>query len=519
MHVSDFLAHWGLSENPFTAEEARHDAIFARLKPDDTTHPDFGKILGALDRPSTSIVFGEKGSGKTALRLQIAQRITRWNDLRPDRSVLFVAYDDANPFLDRFVRAAARPSKRAVRRHARDRDQRDPLEAFSLADHMDAILRLSVTQFVDALLANHKPDERAPTAAERLRDQPVLTRQNVMLLQSLYDDPSRSLSQRRAMRRRIKAPRSSDRFRWRALAAMLWILPVWLAYMRDFIAGWDESLGAPVWLTLVFASAGLWLGVMGKAFVWDRWRPGVAVRRLSHTLRVLSLDALTLRESLAALPRSCRIQTASLITDPLDARYDMFDRLRSALRGAGFMGAVVVVDRVDEPVMIAGDAERMRSFIWPLFNNKFLQMDSVGFKLLLPIELRHSLMRETTAFFQEARLDKQAFIEQLSWTGATLYDLCNARLRAARAPGQEGKAPTLQDLFDNDVDRQDIVDALDQMRQPRDAFKMLYQCVQEHCARITSDAPVWRVPRHVLDMVRRLQAERVQMLARGVRPA
>jgi hypothetical protein len=44
-----------------------------------SAHSDFDKILGDLSRPSTSIVFGEKGSGKTAIRLQIADRVARHN--------------------------------------------------------------------------------------------------------------------------------------------------------------------------------------------------------------------------------------------------------------------------------------------------------------------------------------------------------------------------------------------------------------------------------------------------------
>jgi hypothetical protein len=57
------------------------------------------------------------------------------------------------------------------------------------------------------------------------------------------------------------------------------------------------------------------------------------------------------------------------------------------------------------------------------------------------------------------------------------------------------------------------------MHQPRDAFKFLYQCIQEHCAGVTEDQAKWRIPRIILEMVKRQQSERVQMLYRGVRPA
>ena len=61
---------------------------------------------------------------------------------------------------------------------------------------------------------------------------------------------------------------------------------------------------------------------------------------------------------------------------------------------------------------------------------------------------------------------------------------------------------TLLDLFESDVALRDLVDALDQMHQPRDAFKFLYQCIAEHCSNVTAEEGQWRVPRLVLEMVR-----------------
>jgi len=141
---------------------------------------------------------------------------------------------------------------------------------------------------------------------------------------------------------------------------------------------------------------------------------------------------------------------------------------------------VVLVDRVDEPTAVAGDAMKMRSLIWPMFDNKFLKQEGIGIKLLLPIELSYLLNKEGPAFFQEARLDKQNMIEKLSWSGATLYDLCSARLNACTSAASSD-ATTLTSLFEENVTRQTLIDALDQMHQPRDAFKFLYGVVQEHC--------------------------------------
>ena len=165
------------------------------------------------------------------------------------------------------------------------------------------------------------------------------------------------------------------------------------------------------------------------------------------------------------------------------------------------------------PRNACGDIPLVRDFDC----HKFLQHDGMAIKMLLPIELRHALFKESSAFFQEARLDKQNLVERLSWTGAMLYDLCNARLAACLAPGAPKIA--LLDLFAEDVTRQDLVDALDHMQQPRDAFKFLYRCLTEHCASVTGEEGAWRIPKHTLEVVRKAEADRVMGLQRGIRPA
>ena len=195
----------------------------------------------------------------------------------------------------------------------------------------------------------------------------------------------------------------------------------------------------------------------------------------------------------------------------------MFGRLLRVVRPFGYRTIMVLVDRVDEPTLINGEPMRMKAFVWPLFNNKFLQQDDIGVKLLLPLELRHLLGRETTEFFREARLDKQNLIDRLTWSGATLYDLCSTRLNACRRDGEP--AVSITDMFDGDVAHRDLVDGLEQLQQPRDAFKFLYQVLQEHCRSVPDETPQWRIPRAVLDSVRRAQVDRMAGMLRGERPA
>ncbi|MEM1213136.1 MAG: hypothetical protein AAGI68_12665, partial [Planctomycetota bacterium] len=193
----------------------------------------------------------------------------------------------------------------------------------------------------------------------------------------------------------------------------------------------------------------------------------------------------------------------------------------------GYTGVVIFVDRVDEPTVVHGDAEKMKAITWPMFDNKFLKQDRIGVKLLLPLELGYMLKREGPAFFQEARLDKQNLVEKLTWSGATLYDLCTLRLRAVREPGDTAEAADaaseepfkLTDLFEDDVDPSMLIDALDQMHQPRDAFKFLYAVVQEHCKLVPEDDGRYQIARLTLETVRKQQSQRVQELHRGLGPA
>src|SRR5882762_10458431 len=101
MDRKSFLAHFKLAADPFQDEEAKNDAVFGKLISRYDVHPHFGKVYGDPTRPGPAIVFGPKGSGKTALRMQVEHRIAEHNASQ-ERRVLVVPYDDLNPLLDCF---------------------------------------------------------------------------------------------------------------------------------------------------------------------------------------------------------------------------------------------------------------------------------------------------------------------------------------------------------------------------------------------------------------------------------
>jgi hypothetical protein len=172
------------------------------------------------------------------------------------------------------------------------------------------------------------------------------------------------------------------------------------------------------------------------------------------------------------------------------------------------------VDRVDEPHLVNGSAERMRDLLWPMFDNKFLKHPGIGFKLLLPIELSHYIDREDREFYQRARLDKQNLIPSLEWTGEALYDLATSRIKACAAPGQ---SPNLTDLFEPSISQRRIIDAFRGLRVPRHLFKFFYRLLVAHCNAYTDEAPSWKISPERFESVLALYSRDQEAFDRGLR--
>lgn len=525
MNLAQFFEHWAIVENPFRGEEARTDAIFARIgiagQPErDTppgrvrlvrpnmpaTHSEFDKIVGEFDHPSTSIVFGEKGSGKTAIRLQIADRVAHHNDQSPGRRVLLIPYDDLNSSLDTYVRATGGAKKD------------DPFSGMRLVDHLDAIVSIGVGRIVNALLVGSEspPPAQIDEASKRARKMPVQARRDLLLLQAVYDTTDTTGARTAALRRMLRLGGAGPKALIATGVWVGWIPAAALFVWGQFFSGFGESVRTALLIGSV-ALLAAWLFLLLKLTLIDRVVDRHVAQRVAKQLRLVPRSQQSLVASLGKLDRAIAPTDALPVSGSEEVRYAMLARLQRVANELGFKTLLVLMDRVDEPTLIRGDAERMRSFVWPMLSHKFLQHDGMAIKMLLPIELRHALFKESSAFFQEARLDKQNLVERLSWTGAMLYDLCNTRLATCRPVSAE--AISLVDLFAEDVTRQDLVDALDHMQQPRDAFKFMYRCLTEHCASVTDEEGAWRIPKHTLDVVRKTEADRVMGLQRGIRPA
>ncbi|MGO8691545.1 MAG: hypothetical protein ACLQLG_18130 [Thermoguttaceae bacterium] len=497
MKIQQFLQHHGIASNPFADEDAQTDLVFKGYCIANTYHPAWDKIYGDPTEPATSVVFGEKGSGKTALRLQIAHRLTDYNADHPERQVFVVQYDDFNPFLDRFRDRFSGRGRRTERM----------LTHWRLWDHIDAILALAVTQVVDRVLgvtqARHPAARDEPLPVQSLDRSQV---RDLMLLAACYDQSTAETPQERWDRLRHKLRFSVWRSKWDIALG----IAATVASVAAFVTLWSKwhwSGRACLWLSLLAIAAG-WAPRLWRLLRWQ-WRAwGVA-----RNTRVLNRNVNLLRRMLMSF------SGGQLVGQPLpdaqrtDDRYELLGKLQGVLRSLHLDGIVVLVDRVDEPYLINGSTELMQAMIWPMLDNKFLKHPGLGVKLLLPIELERQLDREDRDFHQRARLDKQNLIRSLEWTGQSLYDLANARLKACAA---EGKTPTLSELFEPAIDERRLRDAFSTLRVPRHLFKFIYRLFTAHCNAHSDDQPVWAISSGTFESVLALYQRDQTALERGV---
>lgn len=496
MKLQQFLEHHHIGRNPFADEDAQTDLVFKEHCIDSTYHPTWDKVYGDPSEPSTSIVFGEKGSGKTAMCLQIARHLEQYNREHPGQKIYIIQYDDFNPFLDRF-------STRVKHRRA-DR----VLQQWRLWDHMDAILALGVTGLIDRLLEVRQPSPHviadiAPSDIDHLdRNQA----RDLLLLAACYDQSTAETFTGRWHRLR-KRLRFWSPWAYADLAIGVgWSVLVLIVVLVLLASGWADWL-KPLWVWLLVAAAG-WV-----PWLWRWWKSHELASAIVRHVRTTNRDVASLRKVLKHFSR------AELSGQPLptksrtDDRYELLNKFQGILHTLGFRGIIVLVDRVDEPHLINGSAELMKLLVWPMLDNKFLKHPGMGIKLMLPIELMRFIEREDRDFYQRARLDKQNLVPCFQWTGQALLDVTNARIQACAI---DGASPTIRDLMDDGISDQRLLDAFRSLRVPRHLFKFMYRLLVSHCNAYTDRDPVWKIDPRTFEAELALFTRDLDAYERGV---
>jgi hypothetical protein len=491
MKIQTFLEHHGIAANPFADEDAQTDLVFKGTCIREVFHPAWRKIYGDPTEPATAVVFGEKGSGKTALRMQMVYHLTAYNADHPDHQVFAVLYDDFNPFLDRF----------------RDRFLRRPraaqlLKRWRLWDHVDALLSVAVTQLVDRMLRNEHA--RHPAA----RDEPLPVEslgrpqaRDVLLLAACYDQSTaENLLDRWRRLRRLLGFRT-----WRSKWDMAVGVAATLAALAG-IAAWGEWRWLLSPWPYVAVTAG-WLPRLCRCVRWY-WRAW----RLAQNTRTLNRNPNLLRKILMSFPPGQLVGQPLPMLPRTDDRYEMLGKLQDVLRSLRFDGILVLVDRVDEPYLVNGSTELMKSLVWPMLDNKLLKHQGMGVKLLLPSELERLIDREDRDFHQRARLDKQNLVRSLDWTGQSLYDVANARIAACATADRR---PSLMHLLDDAIDQRRVIDAFASLRVPRGMFKFMYRLLTTHSNAYSDENPVWKIPSGTFESVLALYQRDQQASDRG----
>ena len=498
MKVQDFLDHHGIGRNPFAEEDAQTDPVFKEHCIDSTYHPTWDKVYGDPADPASAIVFGEKGSGKTAMRLQLARHLEQYNREHAGRRLFVIHYDDFNPFLDRFRDHLGSRHKRADK----------VLSQWKLWDHMDSILALGVTGLVDRLLDIRQPSQSVHCEIDASKADKLDRHQarDLLLLAACYDQSTSETFKGRWHRLRRQLKYNTLLSYWPLAVGWTWLVLfciLLICLYRGGMQGWIPPWWASIPLGL--AGFGPWL--------WRVWKNFWLARGILRRMRVGNRETNPLRQVLS------QFTPAELSSQPLpnkdstDDRYELLLKFQAILQTLGHSGIIVLVDRVDEPHLINGSAELMKALLWPMLDNKFLKHPGLGIKLMLPLELTRFIEREERDFYQRARLDKQNMIPSFEWTGEALFDVASARVRACASGGRK---PALRDLFDPSITNARLIDSFRNLRVPRRLFKFLYRLIVTHCNSHTDEDPSWEISPGMFESALALSLRDQDAFDRGV---
>jgi hypothetical protein len=499
MKIQQFLEHFRIRINPFSQEDAQSDHIFQQHCAETIYHPAWDKVLGDTKNPSTSIVFGEKGSGKTALRLQLISSLKSHNVENPTERAFVISYDDLNPFLDTF----------RDRLRGRRRNPDLALQEWRLWDHMDALLTLSTRRLCNVIADPHATDPDFDV--NQLRELPRLRKRDLLMLAAFYDQSSDQSHWKRWARIRRRLGFMAPLVHWRfAVGVIVTLLVIAFAFRNIGTDGLLQTLG-------VLKAWWFWAGIAAGWFPWCRrfaslwWR----ARQIAKQVRILEHGTSALRKILSRFPAQEIDGQPMPSRDRSDDRYELLAKLQRILKPLGFTSIIVLVDRVDEPHLINGSAQRMRDFLWSMFDNKFLKHPGIGFKMLLPRDVVYFLNREEREFYERSRLDKQNLIKSLEWTGESLFDMATNRIRACLADGGDPQI-TIRSFFADDVTSEDLISRFAKLRVPRHLFRFLYRLLTEHCNKATEDNPSWQISRTTLDSTMESYARELEAMDRGL---
>jgi hypothetical protein len=500
MFAQTWRNHWGLGEDAFAHEDADKDPVLSRVDAA-AVHSAFDRIFGSPDSPAPSVVFGEKGSGKSGLRLALQRGLVEHNKQHPERRVFSIEYTEFDSFLDLVpqnltLRGGSMSAGKTVAR-------------FTQADHIDAILCNGVSSLTDTLLAAKKKTKGLS------RKQKI----DLLALAALYYRTDKRSRKEAAVQLRQHVRFRSSRPAWATLLKVLLTvagfgliaaphLPV--SELQEFVANFSDrlfyavggSLLAITWLVSWFTGAQL------------KHRASRALR----SVRSMPRETEPLRMLLASIKPDQRRDFPFPHDTETASRFHLLTRFQALLAALGYENTYAFIDRVDESTMLGGREDWTRVFIESVLDHKLLQQPNIGFKIFLPIELSQIHTGASVDALKRMRLDKANIVEELRWTGQELYQIATERLRAAVVEGQHAQRIELSDLMHDDVTPIVLREALNELGTPRHAFRFLSNLFSDYARNlpdeIEADSDEWRVPRGHFDIVRASWSDKARTMRR-----
>lgn len=485
MFTQKWRDYWGLSEDPFTCEDADKDAILTEIDPS-MAHWSFDRMYGNPRVPAPGIVFGEKGSGKSALRLMMVRRIEKYNQEHPDNKIFLIEYIDFNNYLQQFRRAAGIKNDQNAASKV--------MNKWSISDHLDSILSVGVSKLVDEALSREKNPE-----GMKHKEKAFMALQTALY----YQSPMRTRVEAvQAVMKRFGLGSVRPFFRWffiivfTILGALTALTPLAAQFLMP-----EAQLGPPV----VYYAVGLGL----LAATWVGYLVHYAsvrsqIARANRAIKVLPKNPAPLSKLLERMSSAERKEYVMPIGSDDASRYQQLQWFMTLLHCFGYRGLYVLIDRVDEPSILSAREELMRTFIEKILDIKLLQFPDVGLKLFLPIELDEIHRNASPEQLKKMRLDKSNLVPELKWSGNELYEIANQRMISSLNPNS--RAQSLADLFASDFDMTYLKETLNELATPRYAFGFLSNLLSEYIKNLPNDLEendeAWKIDRHQFDVVK-----------------
>jgi len=481
MFTETWRRRWGLKQAPFAHEDADRDPLLDRID-SWAVHRSYERLVGSDGEPSSAVIFGERGSGKSALRRSVVR------GLNASGKSLTVEITDVDPWLEIFQ--SRRGNNKSGPRNFDDLNR---------VDLIDLMLSASLMRLGEVL--GEDP--------QRLNKLGSAERAELILMVAAYHADLEGDREERV--HSLIAARCGRLWSLVRVGLGLVGATMCLAPLLQLQGWWP--LKSSLAFSLAIAGVIL-LGSLGMHAVWRSVLARHVARHITRSMSITRPDRALLRRALVALPRSSAPQFLRGAESAEETRYRLLRRVIQLVRRMEWSGLVLLVDRIDESTILEARADSMGSFIDPVLEHKLLQLDGFGLKLFLPVELTPMVRGAGPDRLMRMRLDKATLVDEMRWSGQELLELADRRLAAA----SNGPSASVADLLCDDLDLIEMRDALHGLGTPRMAFAFLRDLFEDHARELPDnlprDSPRWCVSRASFERQRAAWSDRARVLRR-----